>query len=123
MSQGADRRKYTKEFKLEAVQLCRQPGMSVANVGADFRGVAEGALRSLRVPVSDKCGVLTSLSGPLSRGFGATVPRRPGMGARPSEPMPIRRRSEAWRFPLMNSCFHKGNRHAYGSFVMHAMHL
>jgi transposase-like protein len=43
MSRGIDRRKYTKDFKLEAVQLCRQPGMSVAKVASDL-GVPANSL-------------------------------------------------------------------------------
>ena len=43
MSRGIDRRKYTKEFKLEAVALCRQPGMTVAKVASDL-GVSANAL-------------------------------------------------------------------------------
>ena len=43
MSQGIARRKYTKDFKLEAVELCRQPGMSVARV-AENLGVPANSL-------------------------------------------------------------------------------
>ncbi|MBX3396163.1 MAG: transposase [Phycisphaerae bacterium] len=35
MGRGKARRKYTKEFDLETVTPCRQPGMSVARVTAD----------------------------------------------------------------------------------------
>jgi transposase len=43
MSRGIDRRKYTKEFKLEAVALCRQPGMSVTKVASEL-GVPANSL-------------------------------------------------------------------------------
>jgi transposase len=36
MSQGTTRRKFTKEFKAEAVQLSRRPGMMVAEVARDL---------------------------------------------------------------------------------------
>lgn len=44
MSQGIFRRIYSKEFKLEAVDLCRQLGMSVGRVAADAWGGGQFAL-------------------------------------------------------------------------------
>ncbi len=44
MSQGSSRQKLTKEFKVEAVSLSRQPGMTVKRVAAD---VGIGCLRRL----------------------------------------------------------------------------
>ena len=43
MSPGRTRRSFTKEFKVEAVQLSHQPGMSVAKAAADL-GVSENTL-------------------------------------------------------------------------------
>lgn len=43
MSRVRARRKFTKEFKSQAVELCRQPGMSVAQVATDL-GVSANAL-------------------------------------------------------------------------------
>lgn len=43
MSRAKARREYTKDFKSEAVALCRQPGMSVARVAADL-GVPANSL-------------------------------------------------------------------------------
>ena len=36
MSQGTTRRKYTKEFKIEAVQLSQRPGMTVIRAASDL---------------------------------------------------------------------------------------
>ncbi len=47
MSQGQARRKFTKEFKIEAVGLSRRPGTSVAQAAADL-GVAENTLHRWR---------------------------------------------------------------------------
>lgn len=43
MSQEKARRNYTKDFKSQAVELSRQPGMSVSRVAADL-GVPANAL-------------------------------------------------------------------------------
>jgi transposase len=43
MKRGSDRRKFTKEFKVEAVRLLDQPGMSVPKAAADL-GVPENTL-------------------------------------------------------------------------------
>lgn len=43
MSQDLARRKFTKDFKRQAVELCRQPGMSVARVAADL-GIGANSL-------------------------------------------------------------------------------
>ena len=36
MSQGKTHRRYTKDFKSQAVQLCTQPGMTVPKAAADL---------------------------------------------------------------------------------------
>lgn len=36
MSQGVNRRKFTKEFKIEAVRLTNQPGMTVVKAARDL---------------------------------------------------------------------------------------
>jgi transposase len=36
MSHGANRRKFTKEFKVEAVRLTNQPGMTVVKAASDL---------------------------------------------------------------------------------------
>ena len=43
MKRGSDRRKFTKEFKVEAVRLLDQPGMSVPKAAGDL-GVPENTL-------------------------------------------------------------------------------
>lgn len=43
MSQGRVRRTFTKAFKVEAVQLSQQPGMSVSKAATDL-GVSENTL-------------------------------------------------------------------------------
>ena len=43
MKRGSDRRKFTKEFKVEAVRLLDQPGMSVSKAATDL-GVPENTL-------------------------------------------------------------------------------
>lgn len=43
MSQGTTHRKYTKDFKSQAVELSQQPGMSVPKVAADL-GIPVNAL-------------------------------------------------------------------------------
>lgn len=45
--QSVPRRRYTKEFKLEAVALSRQPGMTVAQAAWDL-GIAENMLHRWR---------------------------------------------------------------------------
>ena len=43
MSQGRTRRTFTKDFKVEAVQLSHQPGMSVSKAATDL-GMSENTL-------------------------------------------------------------------------------
>jgi transposase len=43
MKRGSERRKFTKEFKVEAVRLLGQPGMTVSKAAADL-GVPENTL-------------------------------------------------------------------------------
>jgi transposase len=43
MKRGSDRRKFTKEFKVEAVRLVDQPGMGVPKATDDL-GVSENTL-------------------------------------------------------------------------------
>lgn len=45
VSHGIAHRTYTKDFKLEAVALCRQPGMGVARVAADLGAPANSLYR------------------------------------------------------------------------------
>ncbi|MBX3394892.1 MAG: transposase [Phycisphaerae bacterium] len=43
MSREKARRKYTRDFKAQAVERCRQPGMTVIRVAGDL-GIAPNAL-------------------------------------------------------------------------------
>ncbi len=47
MSRGQARREFTKEFKFEAVQLSRQPGMTVVKAANDL-GIRENMLHRWR---------------------------------------------------------------------------
>jgi transposase len=55
MRQGKTRRKFNQEFKLEAVQLSRQPGMTAAKVAADL-GVPVGSLHRWRKELAELAG-------------------------------------------------------------------
>lgn len=55
MRQGKTRRKFNQEFKLEAVQLSRQPGMTAAKVAADL-GVPVGSLHRWRKELAESGG-------------------------------------------------------------------
>jgi transposase-like protein len=55
MRQGKTRRKFNQAFKLEAVQLSRQPGMTAAKVAADL-GVPVGSLHRWRKELADLAG-------------------------------------------------------------------
>ena len=52
MNQGRSRRKFTKEFKIEAVRLLGRPGMSVPKAAADL-GVPENTLYRWRRELTD----------------------------------------------------------------------
>lgn len=51
MSQGKTRRRFTKEFRIEAVQLSHQPGMTGAKAAADL-GVAENRINRWRAELA-----------------------------------------------------------------------
>ena len=51
MRQGKTRRRFTREFKIEAVQLSQRPGMTVAKAASDL-GVAENTLHRWRAELS-----------------------------------------------------------------------
>jgi transposase len=55
MRQGKTRRKFNQEFKLEAVQLSRQPGMTAAKAAADL-GVPVGSLHRWRKELAESGG-------------------------------------------------------------------
>ncbi len=55
MNQGRSRRKFTKEFKTEAVRLLGQPGMSVPKAASDL-GVPENTLYRRRREFTDYAG-------------------------------------------------------------------
>ncbi|MBK8268750.1 MAG: transposase [Planctomycetes bacterium] len=52
MSKDKSRKKYTQEFKVHAVKLCQQPGMSVARVAADLE-ILEGSSVAASEPLFD----------------------------------------------------------------------
>lgn len=52
MSQGTTRRRFTKEFKSQAVELSRQPGMTVARAAADL-GVTATSLHRWRKELAE----------------------------------------------------------------------
>jgi transposase len=53
MSESGNRRKYDREFKLEAVRLSREPGRSVAGVARDL-GINENLLHRWRSQLSQE---------------------------------------------------------------------
>ena len=53
MSTGSDRRKYDREFKLEAVRLSREAGRTVAGVARDL-GINENQLHRWRRQLSEE---------------------------------------------------------------------
>lgn len=52
MGQGSTRRRFTKEFKIEAVRLSRQPGMTAAKTAADL-GVPQPTLHRWRKELAE----------------------------------------------------------------------
>jgi transposase len=55
MSRGKTRRKFTPEFKAEAVALSRQAGMTVAKAASDL-GLSEGSLHRWRAEIDQHGG-------------------------------------------------------------------
>jgi len=73
MRQGTTRRKFTKEFKVEAVRLSRQPGMTVAKAAADL-GVPQNTLHRWRKELSATGDDAFRGNGRRLCGFGVRMP-------------------------------------------------